>query len=108
MFAPGGKVTRQYIAAGACAWDARSLFRTRLLELASGLDQSSGALGFHCLHERERGVPDFGLKCNVTIERFMAGGVRLEVADITVDLGLRAGEHQMHVARPIRQRAAQR
>ena len=77
--------------------DARSLFRTRVLEPCAGLDQSSGALGLDRLHERERGVPDVGLEGNVAIERFMAGGVGLKVADVAVDLGLRAGEHQMHV-----------
>jgi hypothetical protein len=39
---------------------------------------------------------------------FMAARIGFEIADVAVDFGLRAGEHHVHVARPVRQRPAQR
>ena len=38
----------------------------------------------------------------------MAARIGFEIADVAVDFGLRAGEHHVHVARPVRQRTAQR
>ena len=72
--------------------------RVRLLQLAAPHH-------LHRLHQRARGVARFLLHAVILVERVVAGGIGLHVADVAAELRLMAGLDQAHVGEPAVQSA---
>src|SRR5947208_3152693 len=82
--------------------------RTRFAQARIRLRELSQPQQFDGLHQRTRRVARFFLEGMVAIERLVAQGIRLVIADVAVKLGGVPGRDQAQILQPIDQHAAQR
>ena len=82
-----------------------TLLLSGLGEARAYLGQRAGALRNQRLGKRQRGIAHFALYRRVGVERLVAGGVGLPVADVAVEFGLRSRRRQLHEAQPVGDRA---
>src|SRR5437773_8148541 len=77
------------------------LLRPRPLESASSCGHAAGACLRHRLRQCTGGVPNLFLDAFVAVERVVAGGVRLVIADEAVEQRLVAHGAQSHPVEPV-------